>query len=303
MLSICIPIYNFDINKLIEKLEILIEKCNNKIEIIVIDDCSNDFFKNLNIKISIKYNYIQLDKNVGRAKIRNLFVEYAKFENLLFLDCDSVIIDEGFLEKYIIEISKNCYDVICGGRIYNKTKPNKKYLLNWKYGTEIESKSYDIRQLNPYNSFMTNNFVIKKNVFDVIKFNENITKYGHEDTLFGFDLKNNNFIINHIKNPILNGALELNNVFLHKSVVAIENLCLIIENIKNKEEFIENILILDFYKKNYPKLYFKLIKIVFLVSKKGLKFLLTNGMINLTLFNFYKLGILSEIATKKRIKF
>lgn len=41
---------------------------------------------------SKQVKYIELKKNIGRAKIRNLFIEYTTNPYLLFLDCDTKII-------------------------------------------------------------------------------------------------------------------------------------------------------------------------------------------------------------------
>jgi len=59
-------------------------------------------FKKINENVCRKEIYIQLDNNIGRAKIRNLFLKYAKYDYLLFLDCDTFIISDDFVAKIYI---------------------------------------------------------------------------------------------------------------------------------------------------------------------------------------------------------
>jgi hypothetical protein len=287
MISVCIPIYNFDVNCLVNQLSNAILKVNVSVEIILIDDCSNSEFKEKNQKSCSNYTYIELNENIGRAKIRNLFLDYVQFDYLLFLDCDSLIINENFIQNYIDVLSLNSFSVICGGREYTKEKTNRKKILSWKYGSKIESKNVVERKKKPHKTFMTNNFIIKKHDFEQIKFNEFITNYGHEDTLFGFELMKQNKKINHIDNPILNGDIEENEIFLLKTEDALKNLILI-EKIILNQEFNQFVSILKFYDKN--KIYTNLFYFIYKLFGKTIRLILSKGFVNLKLFNFYKLA-------------
>ena len=287
MISVCIPIYNFDVNCLINQLSNAILKVNVSVEIILIDDCSRSEFKEKNQKSCSNHTYIELNENIGRAKIRNLFLDYVQFDYLLFLDCDSLIINENFLQKYMNTISSESCSVVCGGRLYPFEKVHRKKILSWKYGSKIESKNVIERIKNPHKTFMTNNFVINKHDFEQIKFNEFITNYGHEDTLFGFELMKLNKTIKHIDNPILNGDIEENEMYLYKTETALKNLILIVNNVKNKS-FLEFVSILKFYDKS--KMYHNLIFLFYKIFGKLTRYMLSKGFVNLKLFNFYKLA-------------
>ena len=100
MISVCVPVYNFNITALVDELLKQSAQINVPTEIIVIDDCSN-LFKDENQKVSKDAKYIELSENIGRAKIRNRFLEYAKYKFLLFLDCDSLVVKNDFLLKYL----------------------------------------------------------------------------------------------------------------------------------------------------------------------------------------------------------
>ena len=160
MISICIPIYNFNVSPLLDELSMQMEKAEASVELILIDDCSSSEYKERNKSVCNKHRYIELEENIGRAKIRNLFLDHAQYDHLLFLDCDSLIPNKTFLSNYLKAIKKGESSIICGGRIYDSAKPDSNKLLRWKYGIEKESLSYEERMQQPNKSFMTNNFLI-----------------------------------------------------------------------------------------------------------------------------------------------
>jgi len=250
MLSILIPVYNYNVFDFVNKLHI--QRENEKIifEIIIIEDDSSEIFENNKLQELDNVDYYILEKNIGRAKIRNLLAEKSKYDNLLFIDCDSDIYND-YIEKYLSFIKNNNYKIIYGGREYTKELTDKKYSLHWKYGTQIEAKSVEQRKKEPNKSFMTNNFLIKKEIFNKIKFNEKITGYGHEDTLFGIELLKNNIKIIHINNPVIHIGLDDNYAFLSKTIISLRNLKFIYKTYLQKDLLLKNIKLLRYYKKYY----------------------------------------------------
>ena len=297
MLSICIPVYNLDVKKLVFSLDEQRKKCNFLCQIILIDDTSSHDFiqKNSNLH-HIADVYILLEKNVGRAKIRNLFLPYSTYDYLLFLDCDSTIINDYFLEKYFTQIADNQATVICGGNDYPRQKPEQNYLLRWTYSHQKESR--EAREKTQKQSFMTNNFVVKKIIFQQIKFDEKLTQYGHEDTLFGYELKKKNIEIKHIENPVMNDVLDTNEAFLQKTELGLENLAFLVKKLNYESDFIQEVNILKFYffiKKIYLT---PLLSISYFFFAKKIKQRLTAGKVNLRLFDFYKLLYLDKMLKR-----
>ncbi len=300
MISICVPIYNFDVAELISALNQEIKLTNIKIEIICIDDFSDKKYRDINKSIlEIVDLYIELDENIGRSSIRNKFLDYAKNDYLLFLDCDSKITSPKFIRNYLEFIILNNPNVVCGGRIYPPKKPTKEYILNWKYGIKTESKTSEVRKLNPNKSFMTNNFAINAQLFKTIKFDEKIKLYGHEDTLFGIELKNNNIVIDHIENPVLNGDLIKNDDFLIKTKHAIINLLPLINNEKNIPLINNEIKIIKYFilikKYNLKTLFISITNF----SNYLFYLLLKLNFASLFLFNIYKLHFLIKAQENK----
>lgn len=292
MISICIPVYNFKVDELVRKLDFQANLLEVPTEIILIDDCSEKMYQEYNEKTCNQVKYIQLEKNIGRAAIRNLFLKYASFNHLIFLDCDSVIISDDFLVQYLNAIQKHPEGVICGGREYDKKSPSRNQRLRWKYGIRRESNPLNIRVKNPNVSFMTNNFAISRSMFEKIQFDERLRGYGHEDTLFGYELKKKGVNIIHIDNAILNGHLETNTEFLQNTERALANLAFILQLTNYDKELIEDVSVLRvFYK--ILKLR-KMVSFLFRIKKPFIKFLLIKGYVSLFLFDFYKLGTFSQ---------
>ena len=298
MISICIPVYNFKVDELVKKLYAQTQLLDVPSEIILIDDGSEKFYQEYNKKTCNQVRYIQLEKNIGWTAIRNLFLKYVAFDYLLFLDCDSLIIRDDFLAKYVNAIKERPDGVICGGRIYDENPPARNKRLRWKYGIKRESKSLETRLQNPDVSFMAFNFVINRKVFEKIHFDERVVEYGHEDTLFGFELKKGGINIHHIDNVILNGYLETNDEYIQKTEKAIGNLPFILKLTNYDKGLIEDVAVLRTYYKLYRLRI--IISIIFFIKRPFVKFLLSRGYINLYLLDFYKLGTLAGKFTSQR---
>ncbi len=225
MLSICIPVFNYDVRELVKKLCLQALENLTDFEILLVDDHSDEAFRKLNSNLQELENvsYTELDENIGRSKIRNLLAEKAQFENILFLDCDVEIVRNDFLSKYYGQIQHG-EKVVCGGHIYQDNPPDPENYLHWYYGIKREVKTAAERQLSPNDSFMTANFLISKELFKKIRFDERISGYGHENTLLGCELDKLGIKTNHIDNPVLHAGLDTGTQFLEKTRESMRNL-------------------------------------------------------------------------------
>lgn len=295
-LSVCIPVYNFDVRELVYGLKKEIESQNLSAEIILIDDFSDWKSCSLNSEIQdVASVFLSLDKNLGRSKIRNLFLNYAQGEYLLFLDCDGKLIQENFLKNYINFLSKNpLSDVLYGGRKVPAEIPHQKHLLRWKFAVERENLSVEARKSHPYLSFQTNNFVIRKNVLDKIPFNISYSNYGYEDLLFAMDLKSENILIHHIENPVLNNDVETNEVYLEKVKESVASVSAMLKNNAVKDRISDIKLVKAFGKLNFFPLNIFIV-FFFKISKNFLEKKLLHGNKSLRYLDLYKLGLLFKL--------
>lgn len=230
-LSICIPVYNTDMRPLVEELLVQIQRCDEPMELFLLDDGSNQKFRDLNQTLAQQCRYEELPENVGRAAIRNTLAARAKGEFLLFLDGDVRMAHKDFVVRYLAKITFE-YEpaVYVGGRVYGSKPKNHQHLLRWKYGVYRESKAASSRQEDPYGHFMTNNFVIPAKLFETIQFDEQLRGYGHEDTWFGLELAQQGVKIIHFENPVLNGDLDDAQTFLDHTKEALINLDVLSRN-------------------------------------------------------------------------
>lgn len=297
MLSILIPTYNFNVYPFVCQLEQQALKTDLIFEIICLDDGS---LSNLNVeneKINTLTNskFIALEKNIGLSNNRNKLAQYSKYKYLLFIDGDSLIINKDYLRNYIKLINENT-EVIYGGRIHPETvEANRK--LRWKYGKLREDLSSTQRNKNKYKNVLFNNTVIKKSVFNKIGFEKTITKYGHEDTIFAYNLSKIKASIKHIDNPIMHGDVDLNNIYLGKTKNGLENLNLIYNNALIEFNFITFLRVFNkikVFKLNY--LFALSYNILYPILERNL----TSRHPSLFIFELFRLSYFCHINFKKK---
>ena len=232
MLSVLIPTYNYNISTLVEEIHSQLIQTNATFEILCLDDHSTKLEtikQNERINSFSNASYSVLPENIGRSRIRNLLAKKATYDWLLFLDADVIPVEKDFISKYIEAISSE-KEVIYGGILYQKEKPKQENVLRWVYGNEREALSVKQRQEASYLRFLTLSFLIKKNVFQKVKFNEDIPNARHEDTLFANDLKHAEVHLTHIENPVYHLGLDTSEAFIQKSMESVEVLILFLKN-------------------------------------------------------------------------
>lgn len=300
VISICIPIYNRDMCDTVRCLAEQAAHTGVECEIVCIDDYSDQSFRDANKPLRDMCRYIELEQNIGRARIRNLFLRYARYDYLLFLDCDSLP-PEGFLSRYA-EVIRQKPRVVCGGRVYAAGSDDREHHLRYAYGTRCESHTAAERSQHPYKSFMTNNFIVHREVLETIPFDERIARYGHEDTLFGYCLMQRHVPIVHIENPVINGDVETNSEFLRKTREGVRSLADIYEWKKDDREFLKQVSLLNFYSKVQKLGMAAIIGWVYRLSQPLLEKGFINGKhVSMRAFAFYKLGLFIQLLGNKPI--
>ncbi|MBF4491935.1 glycosyltransferase family 2 protein [Flavobacterium sp. MR2016-29] len=289
MLSILIPVYNYNALPLVTEL---VKQCNfNGItfEILCQDDASNSQENILNQEINLISNssFFVNERNLGRGKNINSLALKAKYNWLLILDCDTFPTANNFIKKYADLISTATKNIFFGGIMYEDKKPEKEQLLRWIYGKKREAVSV-----------LTSNLLIKKEVFLQYPFDESITKYGYEDLLFFSVLKSNHFQFLQIDNPTYHLNLETSILFLKKTKTALENLVFLYNSRKISKEESKIIKAFELLKK------LKLIRFsafLFNTNQKKIERNLLSQKPSLLLFDLYKLGCFCNLKTIAKI--
>lgn len=196
-LSILIPTYNWNVALLLNKLFLEIETyaLSSQVEVIVLDDCSNDAkihadnveFISENLKQYLTYE--KLEQNAGRSAIRNMLASKASGNFLLFLDCDVLPDTDDFIGEYLSLAEENSFDVVCGGISYRTRILNDpEYDYHAYLGNRKEAKPASERNKKPWRHILTSNIMVRKSMFQGTPFNEKFTGYGYEDIEWGVRL-------------------------------------------------------------------------------------------------------------------
>ena len=293
MLSILIPTYNYSVFELANVLNK--QAINSKIEfeIIVLDDGSIKFHEENNKINEIEFcSYEVLKNNIGRSAIRNLLAKKANFDNLLFLDSDTIPIENNFIVNYIIEINKG-YEIIYGGIKYQKEKPKKSQMFRWKYGNKREAITVENRIKDPYLRLLTLNFMVKKSVFNKVSFNDTIPNLRHEDTLFSYNLKQNKIRVDHFDNPIYHLGLDEFEVAIKKENESLVALKFLIDEKLIPADYIS--LSKKFYQLKKIQLLFVII-VFYKITKPFLLKNLASKNPSLFIFDIYRLGYFGSLS-------
>ncbi|MBR1783861.1 MAG: glycosyltransferase family 2 protein [Bacteroidales bacterium] len=302
MISVCIPVYNTNVVPLARQLAQQAGSVEERIELVFIDDCSTEEYIEANTSLAELGKYIQLDENVGRAKIRNLFLAHAEGEYLIFLDNDMRLKDADFLRRYAEAAAKGVA-VAVGGVCYDKRFRDKTHALRYMYGTQAESRDAATRAKDPYRSFMTGNFMVRRDVLEQHPFDETLKGYGHEDTLFGYSLKCNNIDILHIDNAAMIDNVETNIEYLEKSRHAVENLAKIHSRMYDNKDFCRSVRLITVWQTLKRYSLTPLVYALYRILRRPMVSHFEAGeAISVTQFNFYKLGLFIEYK-KKAIKY
>ena len=295
MLSILVPIYNYNVLPLVVALHKQCTDCGIDFEILCQDDASNSSLNASNEQVNELSNcsFVSLKENVAHRANRNSLATQAQFEYLLFIDGDSIIIHDNFIKKYVETLQD--FDVVYGGRLHPEKCPSNHQKLRWKYGKFIEDKSAANRNKKPYQSLLFNNTVIKKVLFNQVKFDTNSKKYGHDDTQLSYRLSLLKSKVNHIDNPVEHGDIDTDLVYLNKTKESLENLISLYKEEKIDIEFVRLIQLYHFLKRT---------KFTFIISKIHSVFEsffiknLTGNYPHLFIYNWFRVGYLCSLQHK-----
>lgn len=294
MFSICIPTYNCNVVKLVSDLSQQCEKLSVAFEILVLEDGSDKEFADENKaieNINGALHIVSLE-NFGRSTTRNRLADTAQYDKLIFIDCDSEIPDSLFIKRYLENYN---HAVVCGGTTYNELQYSPEISLRYTFGTKVEKTTANKRNKAPYSAFTTNNLMVSRKIFEKIRFCETLKKYGHEDSLFGFELQESKIEILHIDNPVIHTGIESNEKFLAKTRAGIENLVAMRSMDGINPKFFDHIRLCRHYKKMRKMHLLWLIRLIFMAFGKVLeKHLLKSRHPKLLLFNIYKIGYLDK---------
>jgi len=148
MISIVIPTYNAK-RFITPLLESVFRNKIEEMEVVIVDDCSTDD----TVVTARKYpvNMIELQKNGGPAKARNIGVEASKGDIIFFLDSDVIVLDgtiREVQEHFERDPSAKCVIGVCSTEPLNKGfVPT--YMAMFEYIHLIETPGHKVSVFAP----------------------------------------------------------------------------------------------------------------------------------------------------------
>jgi len=288
MLSIVIPVYNYNVFPLVSELKKQADSLGIIYEILVQDDVSQEYVpENSQINSLEDCSFSINAENLGRGKNINILCSKSRYRHVLIMEADALPENESYLKNYIELLSKSNPNVIFGGVKYPETVPSKEKLLRWKYGINREIKSLSHRLKHNYDFVFTWNLLLKKEILLQFPFPEFIHEYGYEDSIFIENLRFNSVPVTHIENCLIHHNSESNIDFIKKSERAVNNLHDLIHFNKIDAKKIRLSNLYTILKKLHLT---RIVKGTYLKTKKQILTNLTSENPNLYLLDFYKLG-------------
>ena len=292
MLSISIPVYNYNITALVTALHSQCLQSDVVFEIIVADDASAPEFSIANKEI-LQLQHCRMIKhnvNIGRTLTRKQLANEAMYDTLLFLDADVLPADAGFIKRYLPFIGKK-NELVVGGYAYHPAPQGSKTLLRLQYGISREQKRAVERSHHPYGSIFSGNFLTGKAIFLEHNYPYNHNFYGL-DMYFSYSLYKSTVHIVHIDNPIYHMGLESDTVFFNKCLESVR----VRKDLLADKEGIENInSLLRHYKKLKKLNLVKAAALAFKITEPVLKKMILKDSHNLFCLDLYRLGYLCTL--------
>jgi len=295
MLSILIPTYNYDVIPLINSLLEQTKELKLVYEIIVLDDGSSKDMANMIFTLSNLENvkFIQSTKNSGLATSRNTLGKASKHEWLLFLDADVMPKSPVFIKEYLNHISSENH-IIYGGLAYQKNRNANN--LRYQFGIKREAISAINRVKHSKYHFHCSNTLIQKKLFLEVEFDSDITCYGHEDTLFQYNISQKKIDILHIDNYVYHLGIDSNEIFLSKTKEGLSSLLKLEQEKKLPNNYTSIQKAYTFLRK--IKLNILFLRITNSITPYILKNLKSNSP-SLFLFDIFKLNYFCYLKLKK----
>ena len=294
MLSILIPTYNYNITRLATELHRQAMDLSIDFEIIIMEDGSEKWVEeNKLIGELTNCKHVILGNNMGRSAIRNKLADEARYDHLLFMDCDAEVYSSDFIQNYLHFCNREC--IVIGGTAYDPNETNTDYSLRLKYGRVREARTALERGKN---NFATFNFLISKSIFNKVRFDESIRGYGHEDMLFGHQLHQLGYKIMQIDNPLIHSGLDDNMTFIRKTEEATRNLFLLYQTGRYPFLSAESAL-LNTYIRIYKFGLTRLLALKFDLTKYLLRWMLSQKSPSLLLYDWYKLLFICKTSLTK----
>jgi len=185
-LSVIIPTYNRK-----ETLKTTLMSLNDQtfkdFEVIVADDGSSDGTEQAVKALALSYPVKHVwQRNSGRSAARNMGLEIAAGEIILFID-DHIVSDKRLIEEHVKYHDKYGVEVVRGLVEFIEKAQDAPKTTEYVDERRFKAPAYEQQ---PFRIFITNNISVKKRaLMSVFGFDEDFREYGLQDAEMGYRLK------------------------------------------------------------------------------------------------------------------
>ena len=222
----CIHILNhdYDPDSVLESLIGQIQNRSTDIQLILWDDFSSPKYRSMVAAHQSKYRFSFIKwrmeaENVGRSVMRQKILNFQQSGWVVCLDSDMVP-DDDFVDQMLASLHDHS-TVYLGKHYYQSEKPIKRFILHWTYGRNREQRTWNH---DHYLHFSTGIFAVHSSVAARLCFDPDMTGYGHEDTMFGMQLRELGIRVDRIDLRAQHQGLVEQHVFIDRQLQAVRNL-------------------------------------------------------------------------------
>ena len=232
MISVVIPAYNRE-KTITRAINSVLNQTYKDLELIIVDDNSTDGTeKAVKAVKDSRINYYKLEENKGACFARNFGASKANGEYIAFQDSDDEWLANK-LELQMSEMKKNNADMVFARlKLYEEDIPNKCVRSAPRENKKSGVITYE--ELLSKTLVTTPTILIKKQIFDEIKFDEEMPRF--QDWEFSLRVAKK-YKVYYIAKDVMKAYRQNNSITNqnNKGVIALNRLY-----IKNKEAFEEN---------------------------------------------------------------
>lgn len=195
LVSVVIPCYN-DANYIEKAISSVLSQTYKNIEIIVVDDGSDELTKSVLERIKDKFSLLIKQNNQGVVKARNEGIQKAKGDYIVNLDADDFL-EPDFVLKAVRYLEQNisCGVVSSNYSVFNKSGFDRKVYLD---ENKITLKDFLLENR------ISSNALFRKKCWEEIKGYDELFVDGYEDWDFWINIVSNGWKIKIINEFLLN---------------------------------------------------------------------------------------------------
>ena len=211
-ISVLAPFLRDDPDALIRQLDTEAAALNGQVELILMDDGTNDAALTARLKatldgLSLPARLITLDANEGRAKGRNRLTTAARGQAFLFLDSDMKPDTPHFLQNWADLFATDAPAVAFGGFSLDQAPTEARFAVHRALSGASECVPAAERAKMPEKYVYTSNLLVRSDVFDLETFDPGFTGWGWEDVEWAMRVSKR-FQVIHIDNPATHMGLD-----------------------------------------------------------------------------------------------